>query len=47
MCIKSLLEINSHKKDLISKEIPTAKETNSKTTLINLEPLIIERLAPI
>ena len=33
----------THKKDLISNEIPTEKETNSKTTLINLDPLIIER----
>ena len=27
----------------INKEIPTEKETNSKTTLIKLEPLIIEK----
>ena len=35
----------AHKKPLTSNEIPKEKETNSKTTLINLLPLIIENLA--
>ena len=43
MRIKANKKINTHKKALISNEIPTEKETNSKTTLINLDPLIIEK----
>ena len=43
MRIKSLYEIKTHKKALISNEIPTEKQTNSKTTLINLDPLINEK----
>jgi len=35
MRIKNLLEINIYKKALISNEIPTEKETNSKITLMN------------
>ena len=40
---KNSQEINTQKKALISNEIPTEKETNSKTTLINRDPLIIEK----
>ena len=43
MHIKKLITINAHKKALVSNEIPTEKETSSKTTLINLDPLIIEK----
>ena len=41
-----LLTTNTHKKALISNEIPTEKETISKTNLTNLDPLIIEKFAP-
>ena len=40
---QKLITSNTHKKALISNEIPTEKETISKTTLINLDPLIIEK----
>ena len=43
MRIKKSYEMNTYKKALINNEIPTKKETNSKTTLINLDPLIIEK----
>ena len=43
MRIKTFKIITTYKKDLINNEIPTAKETNSKTILINLDPLIIEK----
>ena len=43
MRLKTNNKNNYHKKALISNESPTEKETNSKTTLINLEPLIIEK----
>ena len=35
--------MNNHKNTLTSNEIPTEKDTISKTTLINLDPLIIEK----
>ena len=43
MRIKTNNKNNSQKKALISNESPTEKETNSKITLINLEPLIIDK----
>ena len=46
MLLKIIINLNTHKEPLKSSEIPTEKETNSKTTLINLDPFIIEKQAP-
>ena len=44
--MSNLYLIKVYTNALTIREIPTEHETNSKTTLTNLEPFIIERQAP-